>query len=44
VNAQIFGSVLNAFDPSKAKGYQYRYYYQYRYADRRQPVPYDTPR
>ncbi len=44
VNAQVFGSVLNAFDPSKAKGYQYRYYYQYRYADKRQPVPYDTPR
>ena len=44
VNAQVFGSVLNAFDPSKAKGSQYRYYYQYRYTDKRQPVPYDTPR
>lgn len=46
VNAQVFGAVLNAFDPSKAKGYQYRYYYQYRYADRgtRETVPYDIPR
>jgi len=32
VNADVFGSVLNAFDPSKSRGYQYRYYYQYRYA------------
>lgn len=45
VNAQIFGAALNAFDPSKAKGSQYRYYYQYRYADRgQQTVPYETRR
>lgn len=45
VNAHVFGAVLNAFDPSKAKGYQYRYYYQYHYAERgRQAVPYETRR
>jgi receptor protein-tyrosine kinase len=45
VNAQVFGAALNAFDPSKAKGSQYRYYYQYRYADRgQQTVPYETRR
>jgi capsular exopolysaccharide synthesis family protein len=45
VNSQVFGSVLNAFDPSKAKGYQYRYYYQYRYAERgREAASYPTVR
>ncbi|MGH2710235.1 MAG: polysaccharide biosynthesis tyrosine autokinase [Actinomycetota bacterium] len=40
VNADVFGAVLNSFDPSKARGYQYRYYYQYRYAYKdREAVP-----
>jgi capsular exopolysaccharide synthesis family protein len=39
VDAKVVGTILNNFDPAKAKGYpNYQYYYVYRYQEPDQPV------